>query len=625
MDEELLLSGNFQQYPECKQIFSVQLGRKNLICQERQDPSITYRKFSQGLTSILLKDIVSAKLFKSKISDDCAAYFQVISYPLAHGGKGKKAPKRGRIMLTFRVNDSEDSEENSLIAETWARTIEWLIYNPDISNERLQDVDNFPKKKRVLVLINPKSGNGKSLEKFRKFAEPLFKDAGIYFQELITKYASHGQEIAYNLSIIDWDGLAICSGDGLAYEVIQGLMQRGDWEKAIKMPIGMIPTGSGNALCASVLHAANDVCDILSAAFHVARGNPHPIDLCSIQNHDHRLFAFLSLTWGIISDIDIESERLRLLGNARFTVGAVHRILALRTYKGRLSYIPCEGEASLEMENPCDYSPVSSLSSHATATEKRQQTQNAENDASCVEVKDTTSHAKQTAKLRHFSMSSANITKSKSSKYASINDGHVKVTSSFEENDDEDEALNENATGGVNHSATSQSAPRTQRAFSTNAVGMNKLPKRDSSTDVRHPIRPVNGPVDIMLPPIAESLPEGSWVMHEGDFVTVIVMLVSHLGSTLFTCPDLTLGDGFMELLFVKKGISRKSLIDMLIKMETGEHIKNKDLYIRRIKAFRLEPSADDKEGYIAVDGEPVNYETTQGQIHKGLARVFLC
>lgn len=40
-----------------------------------------------------------------------------------------------------------------------------------------------------------------------------------------------------------------------------------------------------------------------------------------------RIYSFLSITWGIIADVDIESEKYRSLGNARFTVGAVSRIL----------------------------------------------------------------------------------------------------------------------------------------------------------------------------------------------------------------------------------------------------------------------------------------------------------
>ena len=41
-----------------------------------------------------------------------------------------------------------------------------------------------------------------------------------------------------------------------------------------------------------------------------------------------------------MSDVDIESERLRCLGSARFTIGALQRILFLRDYPGRVSYLP---------------------------------------------------------------------------------------------------------------------------------------------------------------------------------------------------------------------------------------------------------------------------------------------
>ena len=52
------------------------------------------------------------------------------------------------------------------------------------------------------------------------------------------------------------------------------------------------------------------------------------------------------LLQGIISDADIESERLRALGGARFAVMGLFRILKLRSYRGRLSYLPADGVAA---------------------------------------------------------------------------------------------------------------------------------------------------------------------------------------------------------------------------------------------------------------------------------------
>lgn len=37
-------------------------------------------------------------------------------------------------------------------------------------------------------------------------------------------------------------------------QVINGLMEREDWQEAIQIPLGILPGGSGNALAASIHH-----------------------------------------------------------------------------------------------------------------------------------------------------------------------------------------------------------------------------------------------------------------------------------------------------------------------------------------------------------------------------------
>ena len=55
-------------------------------------------------------------------------------------------------------------------------------------------------------------------------------------------------------------------------------MDRPDWERAIKMPLAVLPGGSGNGLTASLLHIAKETFSAFNAAFLVARGT-------SIVNH----------------------------------------------------------------------------------------------------------------------------------------------------------------------------------------------------------------------------------------------------------------------------------------------------------------------------------------------------
>jgi len=43
---------------------------------------------------------------------------------------------------------------------------------------------------------------------------------------------------------------------------------------------------------------------------------------------------FLSLTWAIIADIDISSEVIRCMGDSRFTIWGVFRLLFVKHYAG---------------------------------------------------------------------------------------------------------------------------------------------------------------------------------------------------------------------------------------------------------------------------------------------------
>jgi len=69
------------------------------------------------------------------------------------------------------------------------------------------------------------------------------------------------------------------------------------------------------------------------------------MDLVSLSTASgKRLFSFLGFGWGFISDVDIESEKYRRLGNARFTLGTLQSLAKLRVYQGRLSYLPAVPE-----------------------------------------------------------------------------------------------------------------------------------------------------------------------------------------------------------------------------------------------------------------------------------------
>ncbi|NXW90030.1 SPHK1 kinase, partial [Alopecoenas beccarii] len=208
----------------------------------------------------------------------------------------------------------------------------------------------LPRPCRALVLVNPQSGAGRALEDFQAVVQPMLAEADIAATVFVTERPHHAHEKVRDEDLSQWDTLVIMSGDGLLHEVVNGLMERPDWADAMKKPLCILPGGSGNALAASInYYAGNDHVAkkklLTNCTFILCKGLHTQMDLVSLSTASgKRLFSFLGFGWGFISDVDIDSEKFRRLGNARFTLGTLQCLAKLRVYQGRLSYLPAVPE-----------------------------------------------------------------------------------------------------------------------------------------------------------------------------------------------------------------------------------------------------------------------------------------
>jgi sphingosine kinase len=123
-------------------------------------------------------------------------------------------------------------------------------------------------------------------------------------------------------------------------------MKRSDWKDAIKQPLGVIPGGSGNGLFSSLMHELGEQFKPACAGYVLAKGLPHPLDLTAVRNpHGESIYSFLSTEWAFIADADVESESLRALGGARFTVKVVQMLLfSKKPYEGEVWYLEEEDQ-----------------------------------------------------------------------------------------------------------------------------------------------------------------------------------------------------------------------------------------------------------------------------------------
>ncbi|OBS73351.1 hypothetical protein A6R68_12028 [Neotoma lepida] len=201
-------------------------------------------------------------------------------------------------------------------------------------------------------------GRGKALQLFQTLVRPLLEEAQVSFKLMLTERQNHARELVCAEELGHWDALVVMSGDGLMHEVVNGLMERPDWKTAIQKPLCSLPGGSGNALAASLNYYAgyeqvtNE--DLLTnCTLLLCRRHLSPMNLLSLHTASGlQVYSVLSLSWGFVADVDLESEKYRRLGEIRFTVGTIFRLATLRTYQGQLAYLPVGNAASKTPASP---------------------------------------------------------------------------------------------------------------------------------------------------------------------------------------------------------------------------------------------------------------------------------
>lgn len=128
---------------------------------------------------------------------------------------------------------------------------------------------------------------------------------------IVTDYSGHAVKIARELDIHAYDALVAVSGDGILHEAINGFLQRPDAHEAIrKVPLGIIPGGSGNTLSICMVGEKLGF-DPTYTALQIVKGTVMAMDLCSVNYEDKRYFSFLSHNFGITAFADLGTESLR--------------------------------------------------------------------------------------------------------------------------------------------------------------------------------------------------------------------------------------------------------------------------------------------------------------------------
>ncbi|KAJ6491464.1 ATP-NAD kinase-like domain-containing protein [Mycena vulgaris] len=230
-------------------------------------------------------------------------------------------------------------------------------------------------RRRFLVVVNPHGGQGKAKQLWKEIIEPIFTAAGcvVYVQYTGPVLSpTNAAAIARNVDLTAYDALVPVSGDGIVNELINGLASRPDAVTALRMPIAPIPAGSGNALSVNIMGPVK-VLDVAYAALNAIKGQPIPLDICSVTQGDTRIYSFLSQAFGLIADLDLGTEWIRWVGGIRFVLGYLYGVLTGRRYEVEITLKIVESDKRVMIEdyNSHQQSLEPSTEGKVTATDVR--------------------------------------------------------------------------------------------------------------------------------------------------------------------------------------------------------------------------------------------------------------
>ncbi|XP_061402349.1 sphingosine kinase 2 [Musca vetustissima] len=519
-----------------------------------------------------------------KENEDEDAYLYVFAYILKRNMRNNVRRERTVITLRFRSFDSH--EDNMREAEKWYKTLKIHRENYLLEGAARDCRFNIPPK-RLLILLNPKSGSGKAKELFHRQVVPVLNEAEIPYDLYVTKHSNFAHEFVKKRDLSMWTEIAAVGGDGLFHEVVNGLFKRVDWENVIEnISLGIIPCGSGNGLARSIAHCNEEPYDpkpILGAALTLVGGHSTPMDIVEIELQNKVIYSFLSVGWGLISDIDIESERLRPLGYQRFTIWTLHRLINLRTYRGRISYIPKKED---------DTDPVLP---HQEVSRSR-------------------------ISLQY----SINFQESLNKKYKS-ND-HINTTD-FEDVISLETLANQSFRSRCDSWLSSGSRKSTYYSIAESLYHSISDTSECSDSDCAEDIEDTNNLQHVRLSERKASPlpPPDKWVVEEGEFVMVHAAYQTHLGSDCFFAPQSQLNDGTIHLVIIYGGISRSQLLNFLINMSSGTHLPSPNtefIKVVRVEAFQLNPH--NNNGILTVDGERMKCGPIEARIIPGAVKVMI-
>ncbi len=178
-----------------------------------------------------------------------------------------------------------------------------------------------------LCIYNPKAGNGKVLKQLEQI-KGLFKKYHLEVDIILTQYPHHGTSIIKEISNLEkYDAVIAAGGDGTVFDVVNGLLK---YHKESKIPIGIIPVGTGNSLTNDIKTKDENLESYIEI---IADKYTKKIDVLKAQT-DNDCFYFINiLGFGFSTDVTLDAVKFKMFGETAYTLSTLYNAIKLNTYE----------------------------------------------------------------------------------------------------------------------------------------------------------------------------------------------------------------------------------------------------------------------------------------------------
>jgi len=178
---------------------------------------------------------------------------------------------------------------------------------------------------KLLIIFNPNAAHGRSVKKLAAI-KAKFEALGIKATFKPTQHAGHGKELVAGTDLSDFDGLVAAGGDGTLFEVLNGLYQH---PKEARIPLGLLPIGTGNAFSRELGLQAGDLNDAIEL---IHRARTRQVDVGFVESAAKSFYFVNIMVMGFAVDAGLVAQKLKFLGNTAYTLATLWQVLKLKSH-----------------------------------------------------------------------------------------------------------------------------------------------------------------------------------------------------------------------------------------------------------------------------------------------------